>query len=258
MIVVTEPDNSLLIVRQPDHAVSSARMAQAWCRPDLIEPDMWPRFIEAVRRHDDGWAETEKLPPLDEQGRPLDFKTIHTTQHVRIWRRAVDLAARENAYVGLLVAQHARWLYTHVGRSGIEDKATAMRFTEELALRIDQTIRTLDGGTTSERDAVRPHHLSAARRLLTFFDHFSLALIGALPMLTRTEHPLAFGPRIEKLSITRTDANVQVTPWPFESGPWQLDVQATRLDQQQFTNPQKLALRIRQPKDKLVWTLNPG
>ena len=33
MIVLDEPDGSLLLVRQPDHAAMSAQIAAAWRRP---------------------------------------------------------------------------------------------------------------------------------------------------------------------------------------------------------------------------------
>ncbi len=179
MIVVDQPDGSLLLVRQRDHAAASGLIAQAWRRPTLVASQTWDRQIEAVRRHDDGWSAAEQSPLLDPDGRPFDFKSIPTPQHVALWRRSIELAAQDDPYVALLIAQHARWLYTTVGQDRIEDQRTAQRFADETAARIDGFIEQLSTGSQAERAAVSPRGLGTARVLVAFFDALSLALVGA-------------------------------------------------------------------------------
>ena len=64
MIVVDEPDGSLLLVRQPHHAAMSAQIAAAWRRPAALSPGVWQRLLEAVRVHDDGWGPFDDPVPL--------------------------------------------------------------------------------------------------------------------------------------------------------------------------------------------------
>lgn len=96
--------------------------------------------------------------------------------------------------IALLIAQHARWLYTHVGQETVEDQRRAQAFTDELGQWIDGCIEQLTGGQSDEQAAVDPDALGAARSLLAFFDQASLSLIGALPAIDRTD-PLWFGMR---------------------------------------------------------------
>lgn len=257
MIVVESPDNALLVVRQPDHAASAARIARRWRRPDDFAPAIWDRLIEAVRRHDDGWMPTQQAPPLDAEGRPLGFQAIHTTMHVEIWRRGIDMTASDDLYAALLISQHARWLYTHVGRGGIEDEAAAMQFADDLARRIDRYIRHLQAGTPEEIVAVEPHRLAKAQRLLSFFDYLSLALIGALPVPAESLEPLAFASQVKTVRTSVNETRVEMDPWPFDTGPWTLDVTATRLDRSRFTDPAELAALIRHPETRLTWRMQP-
>ena len=257
MIVIHEPDNSLLLVWQRDHAASSAAMAEAWRRPQVLEPTMWRRFIEAVRRHDDGWTESEKAPILDDAGSPLDFKSIPTPHHVAVWRCGIDQAAAEDAYAALLVAQHARWLYTHFGQDTIEDRALAQKLTNELAMRIDTSIRNLSSGSNPERSAVEPRNLATASRLLSFFDQWSLVLIGALPDL-ESDLALPYAQTTANLSIQRCGDDVSIEPWPFENGPWTLTTMATRLRQSNFADPDALLQSIAaEPCTDLTWSIRP-
>lgn len=257
MIVIHEPDNSLLLVRQRDHAASSTAMAEAWCRPEALAVPIWQRFIEAVRHHDDGWIESEKIPSLDEDGRPLDFKAIPTPHHVTVWRRGIDLAGRNDAYAALLIAQHARWLYTHFGKDTIEDQARAQKFTDELTTRMDRIIHDLSSGTPCETSAVDPKNLATARTLLSFFDQWSLVLIGALPE-SESDQILLFNGTSAPLSIERRRDEVSVEPWPFMHGPWQLTTIATRLQQNTFTDTNALIQKIAvEPQTHLTWSIRP-
>ncbi len=257
VIVIHEPDNSLLLVWQRDHAASSAAMAEAWCRPQRLAAAMWRRFIEAVRHHDDGWIESEKTPFLGDDGRPLDFKEIPTPHHVTVWRGGIDLAARDDAYGALLIAQHARWLYTHFGQDTMEDQARAQTFTDELTASIDRTIRELSSGSDHEKSAVESKNLAAATTLLSFFDQWSLVLIGALPDF-QSDHALSFGDVTANFSIERRGDDVLVEPWPFVDGPWQLTTVTTRLRQSTFADPNDLIEEVAaEPPCSLTWSIRP-
>jgi len=204
---------------------------------------LWARFIEAVRRHDDGWIESEKRPALDRDGRLHDFKSLPVPLHVEVWRRSVDLARRADPYQGLLVAQHARRLYAEFFRdvSG-EDQRLARDFIAEMD-------RAIDACTASERE-----DLLASRPLLSFFDGLSLRLLGAIAM-DRTEL-LPFGNDEAVLAVTEEKGGVRVQPWPFAAEAVSLDVRGVRLDASRFGSPDDLAVALaRAPAETLRFEL---
>ena len=174
-----------------------------------------------------------------------------------MWRCGIDQAAAEDAYAALLVAQHARWLYTHFGQDTIEDRALAQKLTNELAMRIDTSIRNLSSGSNPERSAVEPRNLATASRLLSFFDQWSLVLIGALPDL-ESDLALPYAQTTANLSIQRCGDDVSIEPWPFENGPWTLTTMATRLRQSNFADPDALLQSIAaEPCTDLTWSIRP-
>ena len=262
MIVINDSD-SWLLVRQTDHAAMSARIARDWCRPNAFEPAIWDRFLAAVRRHDDGWINTERSPSLDPDGRPHDFKSIHTTEHVAVWRRSVDLAAEDDPYVALLVALHARWLYTHVDQGTVEEERIAQAFVDQITIRIDEFIGRLSVGSADLCDAVRPPNLAAAQSLLGFFDAFSLALIGGIDRFAATEN-LPFADRSSRLSISFDHgelhgAAVRLDPWPLKVDRLEVSTRADALPRAPFQDSAQLIAAIRQTSPiELSWTLSRG
>jgi len=217
MLVMRRGNDTLRLIHQREHARLAGELAQHWHRPRAIGETMWPRVIEAVRAHDQGWAEAERAPMLDERGRPHSFKTLPIARHIDIWRRSVTQALEDDAYVGLLIALHARWLYTTLMRpTDRASEAAAQAFTDELDQRVDAVLRTMARGSDAERAAAAPHALLAARRLIGALDGLSLMLCGALPFGAFPER-LRFGDRCEKVTFGETADGAAVTPWPFDA-----------------------------------------
>ena len=234
MIVVDHGDAGLRLIRQRDHAQTSAEIASRWRRPAFLDDAAWAAFLLGVRMHDDGWAAFDAGGRLDATGRPFDFKTIHTTEHVAIWRASMATVGELDPFAQLLVALHARFLYTHLGQDGIEDQQSAQVFVAELDALAD---RRIDALSREPRyvDVVSPHALDGCRRLFTLFDGLSLALAGGIGWIDeasaicfddaeRDTEGVAKGGadggeqdmRFER--ETRADSNVvRVTPWPFDS-----------------------------------------
>ena len=250
----------MLLVCQKDHAATSAQIAAAWRRPGTITLSIWQRLMEAVHRHDDGWTETDRGPTLDRRGRPHDFKSIPTDRHTAVWQCGVDLAAADDLYVALLIALHARWLYTHVKQSELEDQEIAQAFVEQITLRADELIHQMSLGTCEERTAVEPGPLSTARRLLGFFDALSLALIGAIAWFDQTD-VLAFADERARLSMRRDDPAghdgcVWIGPWPIEADRLDLSTRAVRLPRGRVADADELAqLLDRSSAIDLNWRL---
>ena len=244
-MLVVDHGYGLRLIRQADHAALSGDIAFAWRAPRALPESYWPSFIEAVRHHDDGWETEDALPALS-NGRPLDFKETPVARHVAVWRRSIDLAGARDVYQEIIVGNHARWLYMRFprGDSG-EDRKVAESFVEETRRRIDSRAETLRARGGDARAAAEPAALEAARKLLSFFDALSLALLGGLPFFSRSE-PLPLADEEAALHLTQTAARdpgsdapggAAVAPWPFVPGRVELRSRAFDLGARSFASP---------------------
>ncbi|MEX0886425.1 MAG: DUF3891 family protein [Phycisphaeraceae bacterium] len=236
MIVVEERDNTLRIVTQPDHAGLAATLAEHWCRPATLPQGVWPRVLEAVRRHDDGWEEAELEPAVDQRGRPHTFKSLPTAAHADIWRRGVNRLAADDPYAGLLVALHGRWLYTSLARASRRDDPAALTLLADLTERVDALLARARKQDESVAPALSPHALETARRIVGLLDAWSLMLVGGLAP-SRFPEPVSFGSATVRMDIEPGQAAVRITPWPFDrDGPLDVAVPARWIPARRYRN----------------------
>lgn len=262
MIVVEVESGLWILARQTDHAAMCGELAAAWRRPTDIPAAVWPRFLEAVRRHDDGWNQAEQHPALHATGRPHDFKTLPTADHAAIWRRSMDLTEADDPYLALLTCLHARWLYGHVVlHPGESDQRQAQQLMAELAQRADGYIETLRAGEADDRRAVEPTALAAARSLLTVLDKLSLTLLGGLPGIDDLG-AAPFGERSQAITLIDRDAaagTARCAPWPFSPRSVTVRCPAYDITADQTRDPAALGRTLQQPaKRAIAWTLRPA
>jgi len=248
-MLVVNRESGLRLIRQVDHAALSGDIALDWRAPRVIPASFWPSFMEAVRHHDDGW-ETEDALPVLSSGKLLDFKETPVARHVAVWRRSIDLAGARDVYQEIIVGNHARWLYTRFPRGGsVEDRKVAESFLEETHRRIDARAETLRARGGDARAAAEPAALEAARKLLSFFDALSLALLGGLPFFSRSE-PLPHADGEAALHLKQVPAldpgggapaGTAVAPWPFIPGRVELRSRAFDVAARSFASPRDCA-----------------
>ena len=216
MIVVDQSDGSLLIARQTDHAQMSADIAKRWHRTTWADDAVWARLIEAVRCHDDGWREPDASPSIDEDGRPIDFKTVSTVEHVSIWTGSIDRAAARHPLTGVLVAMHAQWLYRIAPRDHIEQADVADAFVHATVDRIASLMDAARDAMPDNADVLGDDRLTDLRRLLGFFDGLTLTMLGAVRMPAAVDDLGVGGARLNVSTAVWSD-RVTVDPWPFDS-----------------------------------------
>lgn len=243
MIIVDQPNETWRIVHQPDHARVSGELAQRWRRPNLLPQAIWPRFIEAVRRHDDGWFAAESEPAVDREGWPYNFRNLPTPHHLALWRRSIQHVGDDDLYQGVLIALHGRWLYTHIVEVSQSHAEAVQAFLREVDQYLDQAIDKLRQGDPAQQQATGPNELAAARKLLGLFDAMSLMLVGALPT-DGFDSPMPFGDREAKLTLTTTPAGMTVTPWPFETDDFEVVMPMRELPQQSFAGSADFAQKL--------------
>ncbi len=240
-MIVLDRGSRWLLVLQPDHAALGACAAAALRRPAAIPAAVWPRFVEAVRRHDDGWVEEERQPDIDPRGRPFDFMTLPGGRHVDVWRRSAEKAERADPYAGLLVANHGMRLYGRASAGPARVGTRASDFDGEMRAAIERRRSALLGGSPDEGAAAQPDAVALACRLLGFFDGLSLALLGAVPLSAASE-PIGFGDERGAVTLSReAPGAVRVEPWPFAAPALSLDACAAAVDARPYSSPAELA-----------------
>jgi hypothetical protein len=111
-MIVRDEGSHLVCVTQPDHAALAGRLIEAWLADGFPDRPTRARVLRATTLHDIGWEEEDAAPRVNpETGHPFDFISSPADLRQRLWPRAVDSLARDDAYVAALVAQHALTVY---------------------------------------------------------------------------------------------------------------------------------------------------
>jgi hypothetical protein len=112
-VIVADEGATLRLVTQNDHAALSADLLGAWRSiADLPERRL---LLEATRRHDNGWRETDAAPRIDARGRPRDFLAVEPAERRRLWERGMDRYRDHEPACALLIVEHAIWLHRDAG-----------------------------------------------------------------------------------------------------------------------------------------------
>jgi hypothetical protein len=108
-VIVRREDDSLLLIRQPDHAHLAGAIVER-----VVSLAAHPRrvaILHAVAEHDNGWAEEDQAPLLNAAtGGVYDFVTAPLAVRHRVWPRAIVRLAQD-PWAAALVAQHADTVY---------------------------------------------------------------------------------------------------------------------------------------------------
>jgi len=261
-MIIIERDAQWVCARQPDHARLGGQLARQWIKPAAMYDGVWRRFLEVVEKHDDGWLDAAKQPAIDAHGRPFDFLTLPTHQHIEIWRRGIELAEKRDVYQALLVAHHARWLYTnYTNHPGPAEQLAASGFIGELTQRVVEYMQLLRRGSREDRDAVEPSRMAMATALLSCFDMLSLMLIGALPANQRLRSVVFNGHQaaIEAWWAPGDGAVLHCRPWPFEPEGVEVRCPLYPVSSQACRNSDELAARLAGSRaQQKTWRLSPA
>lgn len=259
MIVIDQPDGTVRIIEQIAHARMAGEIARAWRRPEALPEAVWPALIDAVEHHDDGWHDADAAPQLDPEGRPYAFNTMPPRLHVEVWRRSVEAARERGPYPALLVAMHARWLYTRYSNEETEEERLAVQgFIDELAMLIADAMTALRQGDDAQHKAIEPTNLCYAQRLVSFFDALSLMMTGAIVPQDHAA-PVAFGKQVAALHVTPLKKVWQFWPWPFRPPRIKLAIEARDLPAARFNDGATFQHALQQaPTQTLNWTLTAG
>ena len=110
--VIVRPDgNSLLLIRQPDHAAMAADLLAAWKADGFPARATRDVVLDATRAHDCGWAAEDDAPTVNpDTGSPWDFIRLPVERRQGVWIRALALLDA-TPHIAALVAHHALTAY---------------------------------------------------------------------------------------------------------------------------------------------------
>jgi hypothetical protein len=221
-MIIQERDGELLVFRQTDHALLSGAFAAAWGNETVPVPHRRESTVVAAFRHDDGWADWELRPTLDDEGRAVDFIHIPVREHVELYKRGIDLVEDEDPYAGLLASLHGERLYTRPFFPGMEPRIEKLegealdlargyvegerRRQERLSLQVE--------GECSARD------IEEGWRLLQVWDRLSLLVcMRPLEEGTEQEMPPVSTPDGDVQIMARGigDGRLALEPYPFNA-----------------------------------------
>ena len=165
-------DGSWILISQVDHAHLAAEMAAAWGServPTLPEPMF---LLPAIRDHDEGWREWERLPDIDPDTRfPRNFTEMPAAEAVRIWTHSIETCRRGRQSIVASVDEFRRFLALSGKRLSHERAIVAEEvFSSREAFSTDDLIERLpqrdDGKRVSRSSVYRTLALMEEARLL--------------------------------------------------------------------------------------------
>ena len=84
-----------ILISQVDHAHLAARMADVWGN-EQVSALPWPELlVPAIRDHDEGWRDWERLPDIDPETLwPRNFTEMPPLESARIWSHSIETCRR--------------------------------------------------------------------------------------------------------------------------------------------------------------------
>jgi len=252
MILVEEKgrSESLLVIRQTDHAFLAAFFARAWGNERFSKPQPNGSFCLAVAEHDNGWSDWELQPTVDPKTHlPYSFMSIPTETHVEIYHRGIERLVKVDHYAALLVTLHASELYdrgraTMPGYSAKYVKANENQMVSEFQqkLRLQQLrLKTDLRANSAMKGHAEELQLKANAARLEVMDRLSLhfcmnpqqdVMLEAVPVNDQ-------GEEVDLELHAEGGGLIAVAPYPFQREPLAVSIMARRVPKKIYSGDQE-------------------
>jgi hypothetical protein len=254
MILVEEKGGrgeTLLVIRQTDHAFLAAFFAREWGNEKFTKPQPNVSFCLAVAEHDNGWSEWELQPVLDPKTHlPYTFMSIPTETHIALYQRGIERLVKVDHYAGLLAVMHASELYdraraTMPGYSAKYVKTAESQIVSDFVqqLRLQQLrLKTDLRANAAMKGYAEEHHLKANVARLEVMDRLSLhfcmspeqdVLLDAVPVNDQ-------GEETEMELHPESNGVISVAPYPFRRDPLSFSIMVRRIPKRIYASDEDL------------------
>ncbi|HVU90403.1 MAG TPA: DUF3891 family protein [Pirellulales bacterium] len=233
------PTESWILIPQIEHAHLAGALAESWGDSSLAELQPREEVQQAVRHHDDGWADWDASPGVDPAvGRPLSFVEMPLDVSIDIWRRSIFLACSRGYLAAHMVSNHFTELLQRASPRWSHDPErfqTSRQFLDEQSEHREIWLAKWQ----TPNPAVRTRKMAAlALEYLQFFDALSLWFCGAV-----RRGPQSFAtPEGYEVTFNPTGPlHFTAQPWPLTVGRMSWTVNARRVPVGVYRTQEELA-----------------
>ncbi len=213
-MIIRRFDSYQQLITQPAHAALSARVMRQWGPAHFPETSRKASILNAIERHDCGWAEVDETPVVDEtSGQLLDFTEVPDAVKRDTSSRGIEPLSSD-PYGAALVAQHR----LHVYRRHADDSEWRAFFTEMTTAR-DFYLRA--AGADSLDDLLRDYRFVRAGDLV------SLAFCNN--WLETLDDGCGYSMHLDGTSLT-------IFPDPLDGRTIEIDIEARVIENQRFAS----------------------
>jgi|GEM_PF-283970 hypothetical protein len=246
-----ETEEGWTLIEHPEHARLAGRFAARWGNAEFAAPEPRADILVAVTRHDDAWADRDRLPFLTRQGRPSAFsqelvgkysafEEIDLADYLRVRGRAAEVVAADNPYAAVVISMHTvDLLTTHADLSGLGDADRELHRVFIGGQRHAQAerIRSLSAAP-GNGDAVTPARLQRAFEFLQACDSMSLAVCSRFPrpISLRHLHPRRDGTLARVECTPLGNDTYRLSPYPLDDPRVVFDLPCRHVAGREFTS----------------------
>jgi hypothetical protein len=240
MIVREEPDGSLIMIGQTDHAKVSGQFAAHWGNDRFERPRPFASVVRAAAYHDSGWYGYETSPTLmEDTGKTRNFMQVPWGPvQRRGFQWAIDWMTEIDTYSGLLLSRHRTGLQR--GRYGVMKHPT---FYNTVNIP-DDNIDFLAGNEKKQEELLANYdanEFATNYALFQTWDLLSLELCNKDVVNNYIEPvPTAYDNSASapvKLAFVSLEARtVEVSPYPFNMRPLNIHLVRRRLPISKFSD----------------------
>jgi len=269
-MIIQQGSDSILTVRQTDHALLSGFFAREWGNELFSKPEPFGSFCLAAAEHDNGWQEWELTPGVDPKSfAPYSFMSVPTEEHVSLYQRGIDRVVRSDLYAGLMVATHCMGLYdrsraTMPGYSAKYVKSHEQHHANDFVqrLRLQQLRLKVDlRNDPATKDFTDEKLIKANAQRLDALDRLSLYFcLGAEGDATIEGVPVnQYGEEVDWELRHAGGSQFTLDPYPFRREPLEFAVLARRIPKRRYLDDGDLQSVLAQaPFFQIKYSLRPG
>jgi hypothetical protein len=238
MIVREEPDGSLLLINQTEHAKISGLFAAHWGNANFTRPHPYEPVVRAAILHDAGWYRYETSPRYDAAaGKTPSFTQVPLDQiQLDAFQWAIDWLTSIDPYAGLLISKHRTGLWR--GRYGAITHP-AHPTAPNLGPAVESFIAENEAQQTEQEQTLDATELSVNYQLLQFWDLLSLYFCVRPPYQQFVEPvPQSYrGGEGARLNLTPLgEGRVSIDPYPFDLPSLPISIPYRRLPTAKFAD----------------------
>jgi hypothetical protein len=243
MIVRYEPDGSIMMITQNDHAQLSGLFAAHWGNERFDKPRPYGSLVRAAMFHDRGWIRYETSPQLNlETGKTPNYREVPNDRpQLEGFEWAGDWLGRIDAYAGLMIAKHRTGLWQ--GRYGVMTHPPAIQRGKPPP-EIEAFISRSEAKQKIAAEKLDPSELATNYNLLQVWDMMSLYICSTEVLKPdRIEPvPVAYsGAAGVSMTLTPLEPKtIALDPYPLDAPSLTTNVIFRQLSQSRFKDTAEL------------------